>query len=191
MTKFVRKSREERLLEIRTAALDIFLNKGYTATTMDDIVEAVDMSKGSVYRYYPCKQYILTDLLKEGVHLRNELISKYKIREKLSLEQIAYILTDLLFCEESNGAYAKLYVIFLYEKMFNVELDNIYKEIMSYGIDKTLNLNLLISEIGEEKLTILVAVLNTFFLGKFILKDQYDTLKDRQMVNDIILNMIS
>lgn len=42
--------------EITEAANALFIERGYEATTIDDIAEAVGMSKRSVFRYFPTKE---------------------------------------------------------------------------------------------------------------------------------------
>ena len=55
--------------EILSAAAQIFQEKGYHAASMQDIAEAVDLKKGSLYHYVSSKQEILLALLDEGLDL--------------------------------------------------------------------------------------------------------------------------
>ena len=55
--------------EILRAAAQIFQEKGYHAASMQDIAEAVDLKKGSLYHYVSSKQEILLVLLDEGLDL--------------------------------------------------------------------------------------------------------------------------
>lgn len=48
---------------ILTAAADVFAEKGYCATAVDDIVRASDTSKGSFYHFFPSKQGIFLALV--------------------------------------------------------------------------------------------------------------------------------
>ena len=65
MGHYVRRSREERLQEIQMAALELFLDKGYNSTTMEDIIHATTLSKGGFYNYYKSKDEILADLVRK------------------------------------------------------------------------------------------------------------------------------
>ncbi len=62
MGQYIRKTKEERLEEIRQAAIRCFLEKGYRFTTMEDIVAQTTLSKGGVYRYYSGTREILLTL---------------------------------------------------------------------------------------------------------------------------------
>lgn len=62
---------KDRLLQ---AAMDVFADRGYHGTTVDDIVEASETSKGAFYHYFPSKQEAfltllnrLADLVEAGV----------------------------------------------------------------------------------------------------------------------------
>jgi AcrR family transcriptional regulator len=41
------------------AALDLFANKGFLETTVEDITEAADVGKGTFFNYFPSKDHIL------------------------------------------------------------------------------------------------------------------------------------
>ena len=45
------------------AAMDVFAERGYHGTTVDDIVAASETSKGAFYHYFPSKQGIFLKLL--------------------------------------------------------------------------------------------------------------------------------
>ena len=42
--------------KILDAAYEVFVGKGYSDTTMDDIVKKSEMSKGAIYHYYSSKK---------------------------------------------------------------------------------------------------------------------------------------
>lgn len=45
--------------QIEEAALALFRDQGYSTTTVEDIAEAVDVSRATVFRYFPAKEDIL------------------------------------------------------------------------------------------------------------------------------------
>jgi AcrR family transcriptional regulator len=55
--------RERRTAETRErlfrAALDLFAQKGFNETTVEDITEAADVGKGTFFNYFPSKDHIL------------------------------------------------------------------------------------------------------------------------------------
>ncbi len=61
------REREQRREAILDAAQKIFFEKGLVATTMDEIAEAAELSKGTLYLYYTSKEDLYL-----AVHLRGE-----------------------------------------------------------------------------------------------------------------------
>jgi AcrR family transcriptional regulator len=53
-----RKQRETRA-RIADAAMRLFLERGYEATTLDDVAEAADVSRRSLFDYFPTKEDVL------------------------------------------------------------------------------------------------------------------------------------
>jgi AcrR family transcriptional regulator len=61
--KVAAERKDERRMQILQAAMGCFAEKGYHLTTMDDIVAASGMSKGSIYWYYKSKKEILMSMM--------------------------------------------------------------------------------------------------------------------------------
>ncbi|MHC1782306.1 MAG: TetR/AcrR family transcriptional regulator [Anaerolineaceae bacterium] len=58
MVRIVKKP-EVRKLEIVQAARDLFLTRDYDQVTMQDVVDALGLAKGTVYYYFPSKEDLL------------------------------------------------------------------------------------------------------------------------------------
>ena len=58
-TPHVRTKRERRRQEVLHAALETVREKGYHATTLDDIAERLGVRKAALYYYFPDKDSIL------------------------------------------------------------------------------------------------------------------------------------
>ncbi len=58
--------RERRRAEIRDrlfrAALELFAERGFLETTVEDITEAADVGKGTFFNYFPTKEHVLATL---------------------------------------------------------------------------------------------------------------------------------
>jgi AcrR family transcriptional regulator len=59
--------RDERHAEIVAQALRLFAERGYAETTVRMIAEAVGMSQGLLYRYFPSKEQLLVAIFEESV----------------------------------------------------------------------------------------------------------------------------
>jgi len=64
--KFRRRA-EDRPDELLDAALALFVEQGYAATSVAQIARAAGLSKGAVYLYFPSKQAILEGLVRRAV----------------------------------------------------------------------------------------------------------------------------
>jgi AcrR family transcriptional regulator len=53
--------RQERAEQVYAAAIRLFAQRGYEATTMDDIADEADVGRGSVFNYYPRKRAFLDE----------------------------------------------------------------------------------------------------------------------------------
>lgn len=72
--------RDIRKNEILTAAKKAFVEKGFEACTMEDIIAKTSLSKGGFYYYYKNTVDILHDLMSEGIRYRFEKIQEFMER---------------------------------------------------------------------------------------------------------------
>jgi TetR/AcrR family transcriptional regulator, cholesterol catabolism regulator len=80
------------------AAARIFSEKGYDATSMQDIADAVNLQKASLYHHFSSKQEILADILDRALDLINsrlELVLSQSLSpdEKLRQAMVSYLET--------------------------------------------------------------------------------------------------
>lgn len=64
-----RKSREkeQRIKQIQDSAAALFYKKGYVATTIEDIAEAAEISKGTIYLYFKSKDDLYYSLVEPSL----------------------------------------------------------------------------------------------------------------------------
>jgi len=60
-----RRRKEARPSEILDAALSLFVEKGYTATRLDEVARAAGISKGTLYLYYDNKEELFRSMVRE------------------------------------------------------------------------------------------------------------------------------
>lgn len=64
MTRIVKKP-EERRREIVKAARHLFLTKEYEKATMQDVLESLDIAKGTIYHYFKSKKELLEAVIED------------------------------------------------------------------------------------------------------------------------------
>ena len=91
--KRIVKDPEERRLEIIKTAGELFRTKEYDRTTMQDVVNAVGIAKGTVYYYFSSKEDLLEavveDMVSEVTQRMEKLVSE---AEGNALEKLAHLI---------------------------------------------------------------------------------------------------
>jgi TetR/AcrR family transcriptional regulator, fatty acid metabolism regulator protein len=96
--------------QILNAAINIFSQKGYHNTRVDEIVEAAGTSKGGVYFHFPSKQDIFLGLIDEFSNLLERRILAAIDVEENGIQRVNAALNA---CLETFSEYQKLAKIFL------------------------------------------------------------------------------
>lgn len=98
---------------IETAAAQ-FSERGYHATRMQDIAEALDMQAGSLYYYFPSKEALLTAIVESSVGVAVERMGTIVAEVSDPIDQVTRAIIEHLAVFEEN---ADLYSIFNSEKL--------------------------------------------------------------------------
>jgi AcrR family transcriptional regulator len=53
--------------ELASAALDLFIEKGFSATRLDDVAKRAGVSKGTLYLYFDSKEDLFKAVVREGI----------------------------------------------------------------------------------------------------------------------------
>ena len=64
-----RRRKEARPQELLDSALDLFVEKGFAATKIDDVAARAGVSKGTVYLYFPSKEELLKAVIRHNLSL--------------------------------------------------------------------------------------------------------------------------
>lgn len=64
-----RRRKEARPQELLDAALDLFVEKGFAATKIEDVASRAGVSKGTVYLYFPSKEELLKAVIRHNLSL--------------------------------------------------------------------------------------------------------------------------
>lgn len=62
-----RRRKEARPAELTDAALDLFVDKGYAATRLEDVAARAGVSKGTLYLYFDSKEALFKAVVREGL----------------------------------------------------------------------------------------------------------------------------
>jgi AcrR family transcriptional regulator len=73
------KARETRRAAVLQAARRIFYEKGYSGASIDDIIEAADIARGTFYLYFESKRAIFDELLDELFRTLQSKVSRIDV----------------------------------------------------------------------------------------------------------------
>jgi AcrR family transcriptional regulator len=90
----VRRKRERRRAEILHAALETVREKGYHATTLDDIAERLGVRKTALYHYFPEKDAILYACHRESLAELDRLIESSAECCGSNRERLAFLIRE-------------------------------------------------------------------------------------------------
>lgn len=82
------REKEQRREDILEAGKKIFFEKGLSAATMDEIAEAVELSKGTLYLYYGSKEDLYLAVIMRGLQLLTEMFRDVAMRPVGTLEKL-------------------------------------------------------------------------------------------------------
>ena len=92
-SRHVREKRQRRREEILRAALRAFREKGYHATTLDDIAEHLGVRKTALYHYFPDKEAILYACHQESLAQLDRILKGTR-RFETATERLAYVIRE-------------------------------------------------------------------------------------------------
>ena len=176
--------------EIREAAKECFLNKGFQLTTMEDVITEVGMSRGGVYHHYASTNEMLKDLMFDGNDYRNNLINEYlkNNRGKDKYQQMGDILVDKSLVDTEL---MRLYTLLLQAKKYNQDLEKLYQELK---LNTTNELSLIAKQLGFKtdifKDDFLVNYINAMILSSEVLCARNSFSQHKKYIKETMVNYI-
>jgi TetR/AcrR family transcriptional regulator len=85
------REKEQRRAAIISAAEELFFTKGIANTTMDEIAEKVELSKGAIYLYFKSKEELFAAIAQRGLSIILGMFKKALIRGDNGLERLRAI----------------------------------------------------------------------------------------------------
>ena len=83
-----KREKQARRQSILDAARDVFLDRGISATTVDEIAERAELSKGTIYQYFKSKEELCLTLLVEAKRQLHDALKEELDSQAHPLDQI-------------------------------------------------------------------------------------------------------
>jgi AcrR family transcriptional regulator len=100
---------QARELEIYQAAADIFHRKGYAATSLQDIADAVGMIKGSLYYYIDGKEDLLYGISRHIHHQANANLERSRVVEGTVRDRLEAFLEGHIMSFADNITWVRVF----------------------------------------------------------------------------------
>lgn len=105
MARIVKKP-DERRKEILNAARELFKTKEYEKATMKDLMDKLNIAKGTIYHYFSSKENLLEsvvkDLIDEELKRKKRLLKSGRCRNLNALEKFRMLVTSDTMAEENE-----------------------------------------------------------------------------------------
>lgn len=181
-----RLSNEKRKSQIKKLSMKVFLQKGFRNTVMNDIMEETGLSRGGLYHHYNSTTQILYEILEDGNHQREELISSnIKTSKKPSDEILVDSIVDKMLFKSD---YISIYAMFLQEIEEDLNLKALYERLKESSTRSILKI---FKENERKELALSIEVItdliNTFILGCEILGVRENFIKNKEAIKRMVL----
>lgn len=113
-----RKERERKLRKktIMEAAQKIFLEKGFEHTTMDDIADEVELSKGALYFYFKSKSELCLSILLESLKMIHSEFKNISRSDQNGMEKIMNIFSKYAHFHEVHPQFINAVINFRHHR---------------------------------------------------------------------------
>jgi AcrR family transcriptional regulator len=100
---------EFRCTEILRAARVVFAKKGYHATTVDEIAEVAEVSKGTIYLYFPSKLEVFVATVRQGMMELQVLTAQRMTGVETAADKIRAFIRTRLEYGDQNRDFFRIY----------------------------------------------------------------------------------
>lgn len=182
---------EIRKKQICQAAIQCFVEKGFHKTSMEDVIERTQLSKGGVYYYYKNTRDMIFDIFIEGNNYRIGIIKDYIEKNNLTEEDFKNpeIMAELLVEKILADNYLmKVYAQFIVEINYDKDLYETYEKIVEKSRESLYKLFAIKNETSQtrENFIFLTNLVNTFIVGGNILGVRENFEKNRDILKEMI-----
>jgi len=153
MARRTKEEAEQTRKDILQASLNMFCEKGYTRTTLDDIAKSINLTKGAVYWYFRNKPDILLALIQEDLKNTQEKLEKNNPNPK-TLEEMKDNFLFLADMVDNDANFRKLLYFLLFQMEWSVGLVNSFKDTLDEFKSKPINVikQILVAEQNSGKI---------------------------------------
>lgn len=110
--------RQQKREQIMVAALELFAENGYHATSISDITKKAKISKGLLYNYFESKEQLLESIIRDGFERILEFFDPNH-DGILTHDELIYFLDSIFEIVQKDKAFWRLYMSLLIQPAVN------------------------------------------------------------------------
>jgi AcrR family transcriptional regulator len=112
----ISKEYDERLTEFLDTARQLFFEKGYEKTSVNDIIEKVGVAKGTFYHYFKSKEDLLDQLVNQFAKKSVLEVEKMMEQKEMNaLERMNHFFVSIRNLKVENKELMKMLMMFMYK----------------------------------------------------------------------------
>jgi AcrR family transcriptional regulator len=104
------RSRQRSIATIKRTALELFAQRGYHHTSVQDIADAAHISKGLLYNYFENKEALLMEIMMDAFAIARQLHDEALAHDDDPCEQLRYLTEHSIGWIKSNMQYWRLLI---------------------------------------------------------------------------------
>ena len=123
------REKERRRNDIIDAAEKIFFSKGVENSTMDEVAEEAELSKGTLYLYFQSKEDLQFAIFMRGIEIIMDMMNKHLSPGKNGYENLLELAETFISFSKKHKDYFELFMFFLSSNLekLNIEKAQIEK----------------------------------------------------------------
>jgi TetR/AcrR family transcriptional regulator len=188
----------ERRLEILTAAIKLFADKGFDRTTVEEIAGHANIGKGTVYLYFKNKEAIYRALIEKGLSDLERILTQSTGHGPFNQQLHAIIYNNLKYIE-TNRAFCRMFLkerlsvkLLSDERSYQliIEKHQSLTNTMTRAIRQGIEQGALRPGMPDDYVTAAIGILNHFACHWIMLKAAEPLTAKADIITEIILSGI-
>lgn len=94
---------------IVAAAVELFYQKGYARTTLEEVADAIKVTKPFIYAHFRSKTELLAEICMRGTRISHEAVVRATTQQGSPTEKLAAIVRDFMLTVLNHQAHAVIY----------------------------------------------------------------------------------
>jgi AcrR family transcriptional regulator len=185
--------KEEKRKNIISKAIELFKQQGFDRTTMEQIAEEADISKGTLYKYFPIKEAIIDEYIQESFKKKYpERLQKLQELENTQ-SRIVMFINELIEEVQAQNEIHEKHIIYTIQKITSLKRDEQAKNGFELLAAEIIRLGQKSGEIRNDvPLNILVGLIEFIFIQVvqqfYMNPENFNSLEVTNLCVDLCIN---